>query len=96
MSRNNPGPPDDQLLDLDATERWARGGLSPEKLRAAGVPPTLMSDFEFFGCLFRDSQYDGHEGRPEIMGGYDRRGLLNVIAFLLADNPGPHPKEAVA
>jgi hypothetical protein len=63
----------------------ARAALTPATLRRLGVPKTLMSDFEFMGALGRDQAWQS--AREPATGDaqidqYDRRGLLNVIAYL--------------
>lgn len=78
-----------------ALEMALREGQKLDHLRRLGVPKTLMSDFEFTAAVFRDSQFDPEAWQPEVMAGYDRRGLLNVIAWLV-ESPTAESREAEA
>jgi hypothetical protein len=69
-----------------------RAAIGGARLRAAGVPNPLMSDFEIAGAVYRDQQWDDKvSGNDALdMAAYDRRGLLNVLSFLLdAAPPAP-------
>jgi hypothetical protein len=71
--------------DLPALQRWgdaldaARAAITIGHLRDAGVPGTLISEFELVGAVGRD--VNGDLGATAAA--YDRRGLLNVIAWLV-------------
>lgn len=61
-----------------------RERLTIEAIRALGVPASVISDYELWGALLRDRDqapertFDGDV--PVAV--YDRRGLLNVLAWL--------------
>lgn len=83
-----PGPAEQRMrspippvstLDIAA----GRASLQGVHLRQLGIPDPLMSDFEFAAAVARDAAFLDTVSRGSEAA-YDRRGLLNVIAFLVA------------
>ena len=74
-------PAQDKLAAFVAGE--FRKDLTAEQIRALGVPSNVISDAELGAALHRD-RIRRDDAYDDPMASYDRRGLLNALAWLAA------------